>query len=131
MWVGRTAGADVSVLNGLVLNGTLCVGNPTNGWYGQIGFVGTQTLGGSGTVVFGNNGSSCNALRVVTGGTTWTIGAGITVRGHNGQIGQSTACIGSPANVAVVNQGTIVAEVSGGRSTSGRNRSAIKRSSKP
>ena len=30
------------------------VGNPTNGWTGQVNFAGSQNLGGNGTVVFGN-----------------------------------------------------------------------------
>src|SRR6185436_1282869 len=93
--VGRqNNGAGVSVVNGLVLNGTLYLGNPTNSWYGQVGFVGSQTLAGNGTVILGNQGA-CNALRLDTDGTSLTLGSGITVRGHSGQIGQSTACIGS------------------------------------
>ena len=44
-------GASLTVLNGLVLNGTLLVGNPTNDWYGQVNFTGTQTLQGSGEIV--------------------------------------------------------------------------------
>ena len=113
-------GASLTVLDGLTNNGTLQVGNPTNQWYGVVSFSGTQTLGGSGTVVFGNAYSSYNcaenALRLVTGGTTLTIGSGITVRGQYGQIGYST-CIGGPANVSVVNQGTISCDVSGGTIT--------------
>ena len=112
--VGRqNNGAGVSVINGLVLNGTLYLGNPTNGWYGQVGFVGTQSLGGNGTVVFGNQGA-CNVLRVDTAGTTLTIGPNVTVRGHSGQIGQSTSCVGTPANVSVINQGLISADTAGG-----------------
>ena len=112
--VGRqNNGAGVSVLNGLVLNGTLYLGNPTNQWYGQVGFVGTQTLSGNGTVVFGNQGA-CNALRVDTAGTTLTIGPNIMVRGHSGQIGQSTSCVGTPANVSLINKGIIASDVSGG-----------------
>src|SRR6185369_8805898 len=100
--VGRASnGAQLWVLNDLVLNGTLYVGNPTNGWYGQVAFVGTQTLDGNGgMVVFGNSGP-CNALRLDTAGMNLTIGPGITVRGQAGQIGRSTYCIGSPANVSV------------------------------
>ena len=56
--VGRQiSGAGLSVVNGLTLNGTLYLGNPTNFWYGQIGFVGSQTLDGTGTVVLGNQGA--------------------------------------------------------------------------
>jgi len=111
--VGRqNSAARMTVLNGLVLNGTLYVGNPTNRWYGAVTFSGTQTLSGNGTVVFGNYGV-CNALRLASGGTSLTIGPEVTVRGHSGAIGHST-CWGGPLNVAVINQGTITAELSGG-----------------
>ena len=105
--------ADLTVTNGLVLNGTALVGNPTNVSYaGYISFVGSQTLGGTGTVVFGDN-ATYNALRLADGGTTLTIGSGITVEGQNGTIGYSSAW-GGPQNVSVVNQGVISADVSGG-----------------
>ena len=46
--------AFVWVLNGLTLNGTARLGNQTNGnTYGVLNFIGTQTLGGNGTVMFG------------------------------------------------------------------------------
>src|ERR1035441_9596993 len=46
------------------------------------------------------------SLRLVTGGTTLTIGAGMTVHGQNGTIGY-LAPFGGPANVSVVKPGTI------------------------
>ena len=106
-------GAIVTVLNGLVLNGTLYLGNPTNPSDGHVNFSGSQTLDGSGTVVLGGRGGSCNALRLTSGGTTLTIGSGITVRGQSGAIGYSP-CWQGPSSVAVVNQGTIMPDVSGG-----------------
>ena len=120
--VGKTyASAVLTVTNGLVLNGTALVGNPTNNWYGGIRFLGSQTLSGNGTVVFGTdsyNGYGMNgrkALWLANGGTTLTIGSGITVRGQNGYIGAYTSApFYSPANVAVINLGTISADVSGG-----------------
>ena len=106
--------AALTVTNGLVLNGTALVGNPTNSDYGNITFAGSQTLGGSGTVVFGNqSGDTYNALRLADGGTTLTIGSGMTVEGQNGTIGYSSV-YGGPENVSVVNQGVISADVSGG-----------------
>ncbi len=117
--VGDTySGANLTVTNGLVLNGTMPVGNPTNASFGLANFSGTQTLGGSGTVVFGNETYgfgfiTANALRLPTGGTTLTIGGGITVRGQNGFVGYSDYYVG-PQNVSVVNQGTISCDVSGG-----------------
>ena len=76
-------------------------------------FDSTETLGGTGTVVFGKSGSNflgtyypydirCDTL---------TIGPGITVRGSNGTIGDGYWCTGS----TIVNQGTIAADDSGGR----------------
>ena len=116
-------GADLTVTNGLVLNGTLLVGNPTNNWYGAVGFAGTQTLSGNGTVVFGDgyywyyyyyyDDSSLNALFLANAGTTLTIGPGITIRGQNGTIGYDYV-YGGPQNVSVINQGTISCDVSGG-----------------
>src|SRR6185503_2957870 len=65
-------GAHLVVVNGLVLNGTARVGNPTNEWYGGISFIGTQTLGGNGTVIFGNNSALCNTLRLENDDTSLT-----------------------------------------------------------
>jgi hypothetical protein len=97
----------VTVTNGLVLNGTAIVGNPTNQWNGGISFAGSQTLSGSGTVVFGNNGEySYNTLRVSIAGTALTIGPGIAIQGQNGVIGYASAW-GGPQIVSVINEGTI------------------------
>jgi hypothetical protein len=53
------------VLNGLTLNGTALIGHPTSQLYGKLDFSGSQTLGGSGTVVFGNQPTpDVNMLRV-------------------------------------------------------------------
>src|SRR5207249_877019 len=111
--------------NGLVLNGAALLGNPTNGfanslkWWGEISFAGSQTLSGNGTVVFGNATYTplattyfIDALRLRDGGTTLTIGPGITVRGQNGTIGN--LYWGGPPNVSIVNQGTISADVADG-----------------
>jgi RHS repeat-associated protein len=105
--------ARVTVLNGLVLNGTLYLGHPSSQSWGSVAFAGSQTLSGNGTVVFGNQANSYNTLRLLDGGTTLTLGLGITVRGQNGTIGYHSA-FGGPANVGVVNQGTIAADVNGG-----------------
>jgi RHS repeat-associated protein/uncharacterized repeat protein (TIGR01451 family) len=107
--------ANLAVTNGLVLNGTLQVGSPTTGNYGQVSFAGSQTLGGNGTVVFGINGFY-NALQVANADTTLTLGPGITVRGHSGTIGYRSYS-GGPQNVGVINQGIISADVSSGTIT--------------
>src|SRR5712672_879973 len=60
--------AQVTVTNGLVLNGTAYVGPPLNGNWAALIFAGTQTLSGNGAVVLGN---TCrNAVWVKIGGTT-------------------------------------------------------------
>src|SRR6185503_12154610 len=108
------SGANATVVNGLALNGTANLGNQTNAnTWGYLNFDGSQTLSGSGAVVFGRH--SCNLLRVATGGTTLTVEPGMTVRGHSGRIGWDAGqCIGGAQNVGVVNQGTIAADLSGG-----------------
>jgi len=116
----------LTVTNGLVLNGTCYVGSPTNNIFGSILFAGSQTLSGNGTVIFGQasgittacdayHGQQPNALWLPNAGTTLTIGPSITVRGQNGTIGAYTTCPWrGPANVNVINQGTILADVAGG-----------------
>jgi hypothetical protein len=112
--VGNTVnGASLVVTNYLVLNGTALVGNPSNGSYGVITFAGSQLLGGSGTVVFGNGNPSYNALRLANDGATLVISSGITVQGQNGTVGY-TSVFGGPQDISVINQGTISANVGGG-----------------
>jgi len=97
-------GAAVLVRNGLTLDAvTVTLLDGTVPFIGpRIRFDATQTLGGSGDIVFGGTG---DAGTVVAGsGTTLTIGAGITIHGPRGG---SVGVLG-----AVVNQGTISADVS-------------------
>src|SRR5262249_17768850 len=102
-------GAAVTILAGLTLNGTVTVGGGSG--VGARRFAGTQTLGGTGTVVLNSNNDSRNALAVTNANTTLTIGSGITVRGGYGTVGYQSTW--SQNNVAVINQGTISADVSG------------------
>jgi RHS repeat-associated protein len=95
--------ADLEVANGFTLNGTALLGNPTNGWGGQIGFLGNQTLSGTGSIVFGNG--TINWL-VFPSGSALTIGPGITVHGKQGLFTG-----GSPA--VVTNQGSLIADGGG------------------
>jgi hypothetical protein len=106
-------GAHLQIMNGLVLNGTAFLGSQADtSRYGFISFIGTQSLTGNGIVSFGHY--TCNALRVVSGATTLTIGPNILIHGHSGRIGDSTGCFGGAPNVGVINQGTIAADTSGG-----------------
>jgi hypothetical protein len=77
-----------AVNNGLVLNGTARLGTATNNSYGLLSFVGTQTLSGNGTILFGLGYDSNynNTLRLENAGTVLTIGPSIIIRGQNGNI---------------------------------------------
>ncbi len=111
--------ASLTVSNGLTLNGTMLVGNPTNNWYGGVDFAGSQTLGGSATVIFGDTSYCCpsyNALWLSQAGTTLTLGGPVEVHGQSGTIGYSSTWNG-PANVSVISEGTILADVAGGTIT--------------
>ena len=100
---------SVVVKNGLTLNGTATLGSGNN--YGFLNFSGSQTLGGTGTVVFaGSFPYHYNSVGLSSG--TLTIGAGVTIRGVGGYIGYSPVIGGSPANINVINQGTILADTS-------------------
>jgi len=111
------SGVVLTVQNGLTLNGTALVGNPTNSNFGALNFVGSQTLGGNASVLFGEAPSSgYNALRLANAGSTLTIASGITIEGQNGTIGYSSAYGGSP-RVSVINNGTISGNVTPGTIT--------------
>ena len=102
-------GSCLYIVNGLILsNATVYVGNAAGSTYGRLSFNNTQTLGGTGTILFGKNGA--NAL-YTQGNVMLTIGAGITVRGSIGTVGNWYG------NGVIVNQGTISADDSGGASS--------------
>ncbi len=101
----QVVGANLTITNGLTLNGTLTLGNLIT--TGSLTFNGTQMLGGTGTIVFADSGF-LNAVQATTG--TVTIGPGITVRGASGSISN------------FINQGTIELSALGGTlSLSGSN----------
>ena len=107
-------GVNLTITNGMVLNGVINVGNPYNSSYGALSFAGTQLLGGTGTVVFGDNATySENAIREIVAAGTLTIGPQITIEGQDGVIGYSSAW-GGPQNVSVVNQGNILENIASG-----------------
>ena len=96
-------GATGTVEDGLTLIGsaTVRLGNTAGSTTGSLSFSGTQTLGGTGTVLFGKK--SGNLLSVSVGAML-TIGNDITIRGSSGNI----------TGNAILNQGTIAADDSGG-----------------
>jgi hypothetical protein len=101
-------GAHATVTNGLTLNNcTVRLGNAGLNWPGWLYFQGSQTLGGTGTVLLGNDTS--NGLYVYDNMTTLTIGPNILVHGKNGTIN-----LGSQSSV---NQGTISADTAAGTIT--------------
>src|SRR5262249_32613243 len=93
--LATNSGAAVNVTGDLTLNnGLVQIGN-TTGNYALLNFAGgNQTLGGSGTVVFGN--SLANALRPSVDGTALMIGSGILVHGQSGAIGYHANNWGGP-----------------------------------
>ncbi|MEO8428278.1 MAG: Ig-like domain-containing protein, partial [Verrucomicrobiota bacterium] len=91
----------LNVMNGLTLNGTLTIAALSGA---GLDFLGTQTLGGKGQVVFAEPGQY--RLRPQSG--TLTIGPGLTIRGGSGRIGGSSLGASS-----IINQGTIAADVAG------------------
>ncbi|MEF8720319.1 MAG: choice-of-anchor D domain-containing protein [Candidatus Accumulibacter necessarius] len=93
------------VSNGLTLNGgTIDVNNNS-----VLSFIGDQTLGGTGSIVLGGTGASNRALSM-QGDTVLTIGAGVSVRGINGTLGQAYLAGGTQN---VVNGGSIVSDGGG------------------
>ncbi|MBL8866569.1 MAG: hypothetical protein JNK93_13500, partial [Planctomycetia bacterium] len=90
------------ILNGLTINTDLPLGDNsgTNGTYAYVQFNGTQTLGGTGSLIFGTRtgGGAANLTQQATTDVL-TIGPNITIRGTSGTIGWTSA--------KLVNLGTI------------------------
>ncbi|MFM9025812.1 MAG: CARDB domain-containing protein, partial [Planctomycetaceae bacterium] len=109
--------AEARILNGLVLDGgTIRLGDRAGTSRGTLSFTGTQTLAGTGTIVFGSDsGNSLLVLGSGQSGETFTIAPGITIRGSNGFIENPGW---SPSkSVRIVNQGSIIADGSPPRET--------------
>jgi Ca2+-binding RTX toxin-like protein len=102
-----SAQSTVLVEEGLTLNTTLRIGDPAGAFRSILSFrTGTQTLGGTGTIVFGSH-TSNQISGVSSAVPTLTIGPGITIRGNQGTLTTFTGIL--------VNQGTLIAEGAGGR----------------
>ncbi|HVK08457.1 MAG TPA: hypothetical protein VM597_06730, partial [Gemmataceae bacterium] len=109
--VATTAGATFTLRNNLTVNGTLQIGDAAGVGAGGMAMDGSQTIGGSGAIVFG--GSTGNTIyQNVYSGTTVTFGPDLTIRGKNGLI-QGTATNDS-GSTTYFNQGRIRADVPGG-----------------
>ena len=99
-------GSLARVTGGMTLNGTVNVNGSS-----LINFEGDQTLSGTGSIVFGSSASN-NRIGVDGGSKTLTVASGVTIRGENGSIGLGQLVNGS--GNALVNNGTISADVAGG-----------------
>jgi RHS repeat-associated protein len=101
----RTNFLELRVLNGLTLdNGLIKLGVSA-----PLTFVGTQTFGGTGTVLFADHSTfnaSNNRVVVSSAGTTLTIAPGITIRGKTGRV---EAVVGAAFDL----QGTIASDDGG------------------
>ena len=95
----QVGNASVTIQTGMTLNGTIDVGNAAGSTYGVVSFSGaSQTISGSGAIVFGDSGSShINVTNTVT--------LGVTVEGEQGYF---------QGGGTINNTGTIEANVSGG-----------------
>lgn len=106
--------AALTVKDGLTLNGTATVGNPsTTDVTGYIEFDGSQGLAGNATVVFGNSRSN-NELYVPNappGQDPWTLSIGphVLIHGLSGYVGNASSATTS----SVINDGTIDSDAAG------------------
>src|SRR5262249_4807844 len=75
---------------------------------GVLSFVGTQTLGGTGSIMFGEG---FGTIEGGNPGDSLTIGSGITIHGKNGFVGRKFSAF---ASNPITNDGTISADVAGG-----------------
>ena len=104
----------LDVTGGLTLDhGTIDIGTPVaGGTSGALIFQGAQTLGGSGSVVFGASGNRIDTESSGGDSGTLTIGPNVTVGGDYGYIGYNDN--NSEIETPIVIQGTVDADTSGG-----------------
>jgi len=100
----QVSGATCTVSGGLTVDGTITLGSSDGARTARLLSSATQTWAGSGSIVFG--GSTGDIIQFIADSTTLT--NQVTIRGQSGQFfSQNTA-------TALINQGTISADVSGG-----------------
>jgi hypothetical protein len=98
----------LNVVNGLVVNGEFQLG--TSAAYTSVTLGGTQTLGGSGAVIFGDYSTGAGTVTTNTGSTpiTITFGPSLTIRGRTGTFS------GQRSSTNYINEGLIQPNVAGG-----------------
>ncbi len=118
--LSQVNGATVNILNGLMLNGTILIGDAAGDIYGVLAFEGTSpesltaAPGGSASIVFG--GSTSNQIQNYTqfydanssqyDGAAVTFGVGVKIDGNDGQL--SGYGYNNPyPNSQFINDGTI------------------------
>ena len=99
-----TSNYTLNVVNGLTIHGVLQLGSGTI--YSHLTFGNTQTIGGTGAIVFANNTS--NTVDTSTSGFTITFGPTLTLRGDKGTISN---------NASYILQGSLKPDVSTGSIT--------------
>src|SRR5262249_46484311 len=90
----------LTVSGGMTLNGTVLLGSDQGGRNGLLTFGGTQTLGGTGSVVVGQSSTGSTFGPGFNSFATLTIGPGITFHGGTAGIGTTHA--------TVINEGTLL-----------------------
>ncbi len=101
--------STVSVTGGLTLNGVIDLGSANGSTDGALVFSATETLGGSGSLLFGAN--QFNTVSIPAG-QTLTVGPNVTVHGQNGVFGTSAISYNNSGG-SIINQGTIAADEAG------------------
>jgi YD repeat-containing protein len=99
--------SHVTVTNGMTVNGLVRIGSLDGANLGQLQFATTQTLAGTGDILFGGSQFDSLAIPSTPTPTTVTIGNGLTLHGKDGTIG-------TPGGGAFINQGTVGPDVAGG-----------------
>ncbi|HET6323495.1 MAG TPA: malectin domain-containing carbohydrate-binding protein [Planctomycetaceae bacterium] len=109
--------ARLGITDGLTLNNATMLLGDTNGTtFGDLWFTNTETLGGTGTIIVGNQSppftsNQTNTFGLVNPSLTVTIGAGITIRGNSATFeAYNNGSFQNPGSF--INQGTIAADAS-------------------
>ena len=101
-------GTTLTLLNGLTLANGHTLTLASAGYQTYLNFNGSQTIGGTGEIVFGGT-SGVGYIQPTAGSTTLTLGSGITV--HGSQSGSFYE--NGLAGIGYVNQGVIDADTAG------------------